>query len=123
MRTTLNVDDDVLDYARRVAHIRSISIGEALSELARRGMNARVPTRLDPLTGLTIFDVPKGTRKIILDDIQRALDDADYEEYAPKAPTIDRFDPSGSGHSQSRPAGHVRPRIPTPEDSKFENNQ
>jgi len=38
MRTTLNVDDDVLEFAKHVADIRKVSIGEALSELARPGL-------------------------------------------------------------------------------------
>jgi predicted transcriptional regulator len=38
MRTTINVDDDVLRIADRLARSRSISRGEAISELARRGV-------------------------------------------------------------------------------------
>jgi hypothetical protein len=82
MRTTLNVDDDVLEHAKSLARVQSVSVGEALSELARRGMNVRIGTRVDPLTGLTIFDVPEGTRKITSEDVQQALDEADVEEYA-----------------------------------------
>lgn len=38
MRTTINVDEDVLRIADRLAQSRSISRGEAISELARRGV-------------------------------------------------------------------------------------
>ena len=41
MRTTVNVDDDVLAGARSLAQEREISLGAALSELARRGLRAR----------------------------------------------------------------------------------
>ena len=41
MRTTLNVDDDVLAGARALAAERGISVGAALSELARRSLRAR----------------------------------------------------------------------------------
>ena len=41
MRTMLNVDDDVLASARALAAERGISVGAALSELARRSLRAR----------------------------------------------------------------------------------
>ncbi len=44
MRTTLNIDDDVFELARSLADARRVSIGRALSELARRGVKARRPS-------------------------------------------------------------------------------
>ena len=41
MRTTLNVDDDVLAGARALAAERGVSVGAALSDLARRSLRAR----------------------------------------------------------------------------------
>jgi hypothetical protein len=38
MRTTLQIDDDVLAAARVLARQRSISLGAVISELARRGL-------------------------------------------------------------------------------------
>lgn len=40
MRTTLEIDDTVLAAARSLARARGISIGAAVSELARRGIGA-----------------------------------------------------------------------------------
>lgn len=40
MRTTLDVDDEVLAAARSLARARGVSIGRALSDLARRGLDA-----------------------------------------------------------------------------------
>ncbi len=40
MRTTLNIDDDVLAAAKELARKRRRSAGEILSELARRGLTA-----------------------------------------------------------------------------------
>jgi predicted DsbA family dithiol-disulfide isomerase len=37
MRTTINIDDDILLAAKEIAQQRGVSIGEALSDLARRG--------------------------------------------------------------------------------------
>ena len=41
MRTTLALDDDVLAYARSHAQREHISIGEAVSRLARDGIRAQ----------------------------------------------------------------------------------
>lgn len=38
MRTTLEIDDTVLAAARSLARVRGCSLGEAVSELARRGL-------------------------------------------------------------------------------------
>ena len=78
MRTTLNVDDDVLERAKSIARFRKVSVGEALSELARKGMNTRIGTRLDPISGLMVFDVP-AERRISLEDVQRLMDEDDRE--------------------------------------------
>jgi hypothetical protein len=43
MRTTLNIDDDVVALARGLAEARRIPLGKALSALARRGARARAP--------------------------------------------------------------------------------
>jgi len=40
MRTTLAIDDDVFAVARAQAQRQRISIGEALSDLARKGIRA-----------------------------------------------------------------------------------
>ncbi len=41
MRTTLDIDDDVLQAARERARRESRTIGQVLSALARRGLTAR----------------------------------------------------------------------------------
>lgn len=47
MRTTLDIDEDVLAVARALASARRISVGAAVSELAREGMSDRVAPRVD----------------------------------------------------------------------------
>jgi hypothetical protein len=39
MRTTLDIDDHVLAVAREMSSVLEISLGAALSELARRGIS------------------------------------------------------------------------------------
>lgn len=54
MRTTLNVDDDVLAGARAVAAERGVSVGAALSELARRSLRARRVATERSIPGFTV---------------------------------------------------------------------
>jgi hypothetical protein len=83
MRTTLNVADDVLDVAKEMAYIRQISVGEAVSMLARRGMNVPVSTRKDPVSGLFVFDVPDDAPELTQEMVERAqeLEDLEYAKY------------------------------------------
>jgi len=62
MRTTLNLDDDVLLLVKQYASARRVSLGKALSELARKGLNAQLPTRR--VNGLLVFDPGKDSPKV-----------------------------------------------------------
>jgi hypothetical protein len=48
MRTTLSIDDDVLAVARAVAERDQRSIGEVVSDLARKGINGRTKVVKSP---------------------------------------------------------------------------
>jgi hypothetical protein len=58
MRTTVDIDRDVLDAARQLATARGVSLGAALSELARRGMESHT---LSSRNGFPVFQVPRRT--------------------------------------------------------------
>ena len=60
MRTTLTIDDDLLAAAKCLAHTKSISIGRALSDLARRGLNATPRALSKTANGFPVFRVPPG---------------------------------------------------------------
>lgn len=62
MRTTLTLDDDVLQTARAYAEDRAISLGAAVSELARRGLSVRRLTRV--VNGLRIFELPPDSPRV-----------------------------------------------------------
>ena len=64
MRTTLNIDDDVLAAARELAERSGSSLGAALSELARRGSESP-----------TVFRVPAWAQSFTSNDVYRALSD------------------------------------------------
>lgn len=71
MRTTLDVESDVLEAAKVLAVARGISVGAALSELARRGVAARTP--LSARNGFPVFQVPAGTPGFGPDDVAAAI--------------------------------------------------
>jgi hypothetical protein len=75
MRTTLDVDSDVLEAAKSLAEARQTSIGKALSQLARRGVTVLSP--LSARNGFCVFQVSDGTPGFGPDEIQAALDAED----------------------------------------------
>lgn len=73
MRTTLNIDDDVLEILKSYAETRSVGLGKAASELVRRGLNAPVETRM--VNGFCTVVLPKGTAKATSEHVKRLLED------------------------------------------------
>ena len=73
MRTTLTIDDDVLKEAVKRAEALSISLGQALSDLARRGLQVAPPVK--EISGLVVFDPPKDAPRITHRGVKQALSD------------------------------------------------
>lgn len=69
MRTTLAIDDDVLAAARAIAEHRGRSLGEILSELARRSLlpEQAVVVR----NGITLFPMRPDAKPVTLELVQR----------------------------------------------------
>lgn len=57
MRTTLNLDPELLDAAKRLAVASARTVGEVISELALRSLNSPPPVKR--VKGVPVFDVPK----------------------------------------------------------------
>lgn len=75
MRTTLDIDDDVVLAARELAASERRSLGAVISELARRGLT---PARVEApgsADGLPVIRVPAGTAVITPEMVRRALDE------------------------------------------------
>lgn len=74
MRTTVNLDDDVLSAARSLAAAQGRSLGEVLSDLARRGL------RPDPVQeddeGMPVFKVLPGAGPLTPEMVRSAMEDA-----------------------------------------------
>ncbi|MGE4428845.1 MAG: antitoxin [Solirubrobacteraceae bacterium] len=72
MRTTLDLDDDVVVAARELAGEERRSLGSVISELARRGLT---PARVESDGGLPVIRVPAGAPPITPEMVRRALDE------------------------------------------------
>ena len=72
MRTTLDIDDDVVAAARELAANDRRSLGKVISELARRGLT---PARVEVSGGLPVIRVPAGAPAITPEMVRRALDE------------------------------------------------
>jgi hypothetical protein len=73
MRTTLNLDDDVVTAARELAAGEHRSLGSVISELIRRGLT---PARVETDDGLPVIRVPAGTPPITAEMVRRAIDES-----------------------------------------------
>jgi hypothetical protein len=73
MRTTLNLDDDVLEILKDYADQRSVPLGKAASELVRRGLTAPIQTRL--LNGFHTVVLPPNSPKVTSQKIKLLLED------------------------------------------------
>jgi CTP:molybdopterin cytidylyltransferase MocA len=69
MRTTLTLDDDVLELAARQAKLRGVSLGKTVSDLLRKGLNASTPAQ--DKGGLVVFHLPADSPKVTTDDVRR----------------------------------------------------
>ena len=73
MRTTVDLDEDVLRAAKALAHERDLSMGRVLSDLARRGLR---PSSRTPATrsGVPILPRLPGARPVTSKDVKDLLE-------------------------------------------------
>lgn len=73
MRTTLDIDDDLLRAARSLARAQGKSLGRVLSGLARKGLEPRkgVAAR----HGFPVFTVSREAPPLTLEIVKRAEDE------------------------------------------------
>jgi hypothetical protein len=74
MRTTLNLDEDVVEAARALADSERRSLGKVVSELARRGLAPR-EARFGDEDGFPVFNVGDGAPAITGEMVETALDE------------------------------------------------
>ena len=71
MRTTLAIDDDVLEQVKEYAAQRKLSVGKAASELIRKGISRPAPTHME--NGLRVFS-KSSDGPLITPELVRQLD-------------------------------------------------
>jgi len=72
MRTTVDIDDDVLAAARALAATERASMGKVLSRLARRGLAPRAAARR---RGFPVFPVGREALPLTPSMVRRAAED------------------------------------------------
>lgn len=76
MRTTLDIDEDVLAAARSLAAQRQESIGKVVSDLARQTLTKR--PKLTTRSGVPLLPVTQGTQPVTMEMVNE-LRDGDQE--------------------------------------------
>jgi hypothetical protein len=74
MRTTLTLDPDILRAVRHLAREQGRSLGEVLSELARRGLEPRGDVAYQT-GGFPVFQVREGAPPLTPEMVDEALDE------------------------------------------------
>jgi hypothetical protein len=74
MRTTINLDDDVLEAARAVARTERRALGVVMSDLVRRGLVPQQP-RIDDEDGFPVFRLRPGAAPITDEMVRGALEE------------------------------------------------
>lgn len=70
VRTTLDLDPDVLQAAKELAAVRGLTAGQVLSELARKGLESGRAARVRngvPLLARRLAASPRPTMKLVND--------------------------------------------------------
>ena len=74
MRTTVRIDDDLLDVARSLASQQDAPLGRVISDLMRRGI--RSMSTIPPSgAGFPVFQIPETARPISLSTVKMAEKD------------------------------------------------
>ena len=73
MRTTLDIEEDILLAAKEIARQRAVTVGKVLSDLARQALTRRAAgaTR----HGLPLFPVQPDARVVTLELVNRLRDE------------------------------------------------
>ena len=73
MRTTLDIQDEVLEQVKRYAVARSMPTGVAASYLLQQALNRPLGTRVE--NGFEVFDVPGDSPVVTLEHTLRLEDE------------------------------------------------
>jgi hypothetical protein len=74
MRTTLDIDEDVLETAKELAAMQRVSIGKVISELARRSLRQTTESTV-MRNGVPLLSPRKGAQVVTMEVVNRLRDD------------------------------------------------
>jgi hypothetical protein len=74
MRTTLTIDDDILQAARERAEFERKTVGEVISALARKALHPR-ETVPDIRNGIRLLPIQLGSSPVTLEHVNRLRDE------------------------------------------------
>lgn len=74
MRTTIDIDPDVLLAAKKIAKARHVSVGQVISELARTAL-AKRETAAAERDGVPLFPVKPDSGVVTLEIVNRLRDE------------------------------------------------
>ena len=74
MRTTITIEDDAFAAADVYARARALKLGAAVSELIRRGNEARIP--LKKVNGVWVFDLARNAPRVTARRVEQLLDES-----------------------------------------------
>lgn len=75
MRTTLVLDDDVLQEIRAYAQNHEITLGKAVSELVRRGLYAPLQTRV--INDFHVVELPLGSPRVSIERVRKLQEETE----------------------------------------------
>ena len=75
MRTTLNIDDDVLNAVRELSSLSGRTLGEVLSDLARKALT-RKADEVTVRNGVPLLESTSDAGVVTPDDVARLMDDS-----------------------------------------------
>ena len=73
MRTTLELDDDLVREAKVLANKQGVSLGQLISELARKSLPATARPKFR--NGVEVFHSASGARRVDLEFVNRLRDE------------------------------------------------
>jgi len=75
MRTTLTIDDDILDAAKHLAEREQRTVGEVISALARQGLARASRAGRSERNGVPLLPSRRGTNPVTLELVNRLRDE------------------------------------------------
>jgi len=73
VRTTWNVDDEIVEEIKDYARARTMPAGKAVSFLLKQALRQPLGTRIEK--GFEVFDVPEDTPIVTQEHVQRLIDE------------------------------------------------